>query len=66
MPPTTADSQPISCRIPQAVKVTGLSRSRIYNLIATGELRARKCGGATLIEYAELERYIASLPVVER
>ena len=57
---------PISYRIPGAVAATGLTRSRIFELIAAGELRARKCGRTTLIERSELERYINSLPVVNR
>lgn len=62
----TADGHPLAYRIPQAVKASGLTRTRIYEEIAAGRLVARKCGGTTLIERSELERYIASLPTVER
>lgn len=41
--------EPISVRIPTAVAMTGLSRSRIYELIATGELRIAKDRRSTLV-----------------
>ena len=55
----------ITFRVPGAVDYTGISRSKIYELIAQGEIRARKCGGATLIERSELDRYIGSLPYAD-
>ena len=55
----------IAFRIPEAVKLTGLSRSKLYELLAQGEIRARKSGGITLIERAELERYVAGLPYAD-
>lgn len=50
--------------IPQAVQCTGLSRSTIYDALKSGKLMARKSGRRTLIEDAELRRFIASLPVM--
>lgn len=41
--------QPISVRIPGAVALTGFSRSRIYELIATGELEVVKDGRTTIV-----------------
>ena len=46
--------EPISVRIPAAVAMTGLSRSRIYELIATGELQIAKDRRSTLILVASL------------
>jgi len=40
---------PISVRIPQAVAMTGFSRSRIYELIASGELQIAKDRRCTFI-----------------
>lgn len=55
-------SKPIAVTIPEAVKVTGLSRSRLYEALKDGTITARKAGRRTLIAYAELEAYLASLP----
>jgi excisionase family DNA binding protein len=45
-----------------AAKVLGIGRSTLFNLLARGELTARKLGTRTLITATELERYVASLP----
>jgi excisionase family DNA binding protein len=52
------------CTIKEACKRTGLGRSRIYQAIGSGELRARKSGARTLIEINEIRRWIASLPTI--
>ena len=36
--------EPISVRIPEAVRMTGLSKSKIYQLIASGDIEAAKVG----------------------
>ena len=41
--------EPISVRTPQAVRLTGLSRSRIYELMRSGEIEFVKVGSSTLI-----------------
>jgi len=48
---------PIAVTIPEAVKVTGMSRTSIYE--------ARKAGRRTLISFADLEAYLASLPTYQ-
>lgn len=53
---------PITLQIPEAVKASGLSRSRIYEALRSQELRAIKAGRRTLIPVRELEAYLASLP----
>ena len=40
---------PISVRVPEAVRMTGLCRSTIYELIASGDLEASKVGRSTVI-----------------
>jgi excisionase family DNA binding protein len=52
----------VAYRPAEAGRAIGVSRSRIYELLAQGELTARKLGGATLILRSELERYVARLP----
>lgn len=48
-----------------AAKVIGVSRSTLFNLLARGDLKARKLGTRTLITSAELERYLSELPAAE-
>lgn len=51
-------SQPITVRIPGAVRMTGLSRSRLYELMKSGELEYAKVGGSTLILVSSLADFI--------
>lgn len=50
--------EPLTVRIPVAVKLTGISRSRIYELIQSGELEVVKVGRSTLIPYRSLKELI--------
>jgi hypothetical protein len=43
--------------------VPGLNRTRVYEEIGRGTLRARKVGRRTIILAEDLAEYIASLPV---
>jgi excisionase family DNA binding protein len=56
---------PLAITIHEAVKVTGLSRSRIYEALRRQELTALKAGRRTLIPVADLEAYLASLPTYQ-
>jgi excisionase family DNA binding protein len=47
--------EPLTVRISTAVRITGLSRSRIYELIQSGDLDTVKVGRATLVQYASLK-----------
>lgn len=53
---------PIAVTIPEAVKASGMSRSSIYEALKRGDLPARKAGRRTLITFADLQAYLASLP----
>lgn len=55
-----ADDQPppISVRVAEAVRLTGISRSRIYELMSAGDLEHVKVGSSTLILYASLVRLV--------
>lgn len=55
--------EPIAYRVAEASKAVGLSRSRIYELIADGTLEARKIGGATVIPAASLRALVADAPL---
>jgi excisionase family DNA binding protein len=51
--------EPLTVRIATAVRITGLSRSRIYELIQSGDLETVKVGRATLIHYGSLKSLTA-------
>jgi excisionase family DNA binding protein len=55
--------EPLAYRPRVAAEIIGVSRSQLYNLIAAGEIKAHKSGTATLILRAEIERYVAGLPL---
>ena len=46
----------------EAAEATGFSRTRIFNAIRDGEITAHKDGKATIIEVAEIVRWVRSLP----
>lgn len=53
---------PLAVTIPDAVKASGMSRSALYLALKRGDLSARKAGRRTLISFADLQAYLASLP----
>jgi excisionase family DNA binding protein len=53
---------PIAVTIPEAVKLSGMSRTSIYEALKRQHITARKAGRRTLISFADLETYLASLP----
>lgn len=48
--------EPICVRVATAVKLTGIPRSTLYELIGSGELEVAKIGRSTFILYASLKR----------
>lgn len=53
---------PLGYTVPGASKSTGMAVSRIWLLIAAGELETRKAGRRTLIVGESLRAYFAALP----
>lgn len=49
---------PITVRVRDACRMTGIGRSKLYELIAAGEIEIVKVGTITLISTAVLERFI--------
>lgn len=41
--------EPLAYRIPDAVRVSGIGRTKLYELIGSGRLRAIRIGGRRLI-----------------
>lgn len=52
----------LSVTIPEAVAMTGISRTSIYQLFRQKRLVPRKNGKRTLILVEDLERVVKSLP----
>lgn len=50
--------EPISVRIATAVKLTGIPRTTLYELIKSGEIETVKIGRSTFIPYRCLRRLI--------
>lgn len=55
---------PIALTIPEAIRLSGLARTSIYVALKNG-LPARKAGRRTLIMFADLQAYLASLPAYQ-
>lgn len=55
---------PIAVTIPEAVRLSGCSRSALYEAMKQG-LPARKAGRRTLILMADLEAYLVGLPTFQ-
>jgi len=58
-------SYPIALTIHDAVKASGLSRTAIYEALKRKDISARKAGRRTLISFADLQAYLASLPAYQ-
>ena len=54
--------RPLLVTTREACEILGVGRTKLHELLSTGELRARKLGRATRIEMASLEEYAAALP----
>lgn len=50
--------EPLTVRISTAVKLTGIGRSRLYELIASGDIEIVKIGSITLIPVSSLRDLI--------
>jgi hypothetical protein len=53
---------PIAVTIPEAVKLSGLSRTHFYEAFKCGQISARKAGRRTIILLDDLEDYLVGLP----
>lgn len=59
--PSTAPGaamEPIAVRIAEAIRLTGIRRSKLYELIASGDLETVKIGRCTLIPMESLRGLI--------
>lgn len=53
-----AAARPITVRIREACRLTGIGRSKLYMLIAEGHIEVVKVGSMTLISYRSLEKFL--------
>jgi hypothetical protein len=54
--------EPFATSIPDACRISGLSRSEIYRRLGAGDIRAVKSGSRTLILLESLRAHLARLP----
>lgn len=52
----------LAYRVDEACAATGYGKTKIWELIAAGKLRAKKDGGVTIIRRADLQDYLDNLP----
>ena len=60
----TVQPQRAAFSIAEVLAQTGLGRDKLYKLINSNQLPARKCGRRTIILAADLQRFLESLPTV--
>lgn len=58
LPSSALTIEPISMRVPDACRFTGISRSTLYLLISRGEIEIVKVGAATLVLTESLRELI--------
>jgi excisionase family DNA binding protein len=52
------EPESLTVRVPIAVRMLGLSRSKFYMLLADGEFEIIKVGRCTLVVVASLQRFV--------
>ncbi len=52
------DVEPIAVRVGDAARITGLCRSKIFRLIASGDIEAVKSGKARIVFVDSLKAYL--------
>jgi excisionase family DNA binding protein len=55
---TDVPLQPLTVRIRDACRMTGIGRSKLYELIADGEIEILKVGAITLVPVAGLQAFL--------
>lgn len=52
----------LALSVPAAGMATGRSRARMFELIRSGQIKAKKDGASTIITVDELNRWLSTLP----
>jgi hypothetical protein len=53
----------IAYSLPEAARIAGVSRTRIFDAVGSRELTIRKAGRSSIVTHDELLAWIKSLPV---
>jgi excisionase family DNA binding protein len=54
---------PIAVTVPTALKLSGLGRTKLYELIAAKQIRSIRVGARRLIDFASLKAFLTSQEV---
>lgn len=54
-----ADFPPVTVTIPVALKISGLGRTKLYELIASKKIKSTTIGTRRLVNYASLKALLA-------
>lgn len=57
-PPLPLPCDPITVRVAEAIRLTGIGRSKLYELIACGDIETIKVGRCTLIPMTSLRALV--------
>lgn len=60
--PSSSPDQPLCLRLYDALELLGIGKTKMYQLIAAGEIEAIKVGRSTLILRKSLEAYVERAP----
>ena len=60
-----SEASALAYTIADAVKASGLGRTKLYELIGAGKIDAHKAGARTLIPAGSLRAYLESLPAAD-
>lgn len=50
--------------VPEVLEAVGISRTKLYEVIGAGDLRARKLGTRTVILKVDLDAWLDRLPII--
>lgn len=62
---TSVITTPLSYRVDDAATMLGIGKSKVWELISTGRLGARKIDGATVILHSALVDFLDASPQAE-
>lgn len=55
---------PVAYSLSNVLKIVGISRTKFYALVGTGEIKVRKIGNRTIILARDLDTWLESLPTI--
>jgi excisionase family DNA binding protein len=57
--------EPKAHTLPEAARISGASRTKLYEEMAAGRLQARKLGRRTVILSSDLDAWLVSVPAMK-